>query len=458
MFRSVSQSVTLWEAVLPEEVLVMPPVLAGADRWLADPGLVEVYRPFFSATSGRYSIPMDSYLRLMFLKWYLGVGYERLCVEVAGNVTFRLFTRVGLCGTVPDPSTLKRITARCGPGPVETLNDLMIRAGAACGEVDVSRVRVDTTFVDANIRHPRDSSLLGEAIRTLLTKSQLLVDRLGLDVGVDPGADAELVGLQGELARWGRSRHPGRVDEILVCTDQIAQLTAATAEQAASVVTAARRAITGRQRVPRGVRRAINTMTKVLGSVDQLVYQAVERARERPVPAADKRVSLHDGDARPMRKATTAHKGVQFAYTAEITEDNNGLIVDHQVHVGQPGDATLIGPAITRVTTRTGTTPTVVAADGTFGAAHTREELTNTGVGLVAIKALGNPSPAQQELETSSEFTLHRQWRAGVEARISHLKRDFGWDRTRMSNHTGARTWLGWGVFAHNTQKLALRI
>ena len=90
MFRTVSGERSLWEAVLPEEVLMLPPVLVGADRLLGAPGLVEVFRPYFSADRGRWSIPMDTYVRMMFLKRRLRVGYERLCVEVAGSVTYRL--------------------------------------------------------------------------------------------------------------------------------------------------------------------------------------------------------------------------------------------------------------------------------------------------------------------------------------------------------------------------------
>ena len=38
---------------------------------------------------------------------------------------------------------------------------------------------------------------------------------------------------------------------------------------------------------------------------------------------------------------------------------------------------------------------------------------------------------------------------------ISHLKRNCGWDRTRLDTLEGARTWTGHGVFAHNLTKIA---
>jgi IS5 family transposase len=47
------------------------------------------------------------------------------------------------------------------------------------------------------------------------------------------------------------------------------------------------------------------------------------------------------------------------------------------------------------------------------------------------------------------------KWRTGSEGRISCLKRDFGWARTRMDGLEGARTWCGHGVFNHNLVKIA---
>ena len=47
------------------------------------------------------------------------------------------------------------------------------------------------------------------------------------------------------------------------------------------------------------------------------------------------------------------------------------------------------------------------------------------------------------------------KWRTGCEGRISHLKRTYGWNRTRLVTIDGARTWCGQGVFAHNLIKIA---
>ncbi len=47
------------------------------------------------------------------------------------------------------------------------------------------------------------------------------------------------------------------------------------------------------------------------------------------------------------------------------------------------------------------------------------------------------------------------KWRTGSEARISHLKRDYGWARTRVDGIGGTQAWCGWGVLAHNATKVS---
>jgi IS5 family transposase len=47
------------------------------------------------------------------------------------------------------------------------------------------------------------------------------------------------------------------------------------------------------------------------------------------------------------------------------------------------------------------------------------------------------------------------KWRTGSEGRISCLKRQYGWDRTRLDTTHGARIWTGHGILAHNLVKIA---
>ena len=58
---------SLWDSVLPAEVRRMAPLLEQVDRWLDDESFFAPFREHFSALLGRPSIPMEVYLRMMFL-------------------------------------------------------------------------------------------------------------------------------------------------------------------------------------------------------------------------------------------------------------------------------------------------------------------------------------------------------------------------------------------------------
>jgi hypothetical protein len=69
VFRTVNDQPTLWDAILPCELLVLPAELARVDALLDDPVFFAPFMCYFDPVIGRPSIPMETYLRMMFLKF-----------------------------------------------------------------------------------------------------------------------------------------------------------------------------------------------------------------------------------------------------------------------------------------------------------------------------------------------------------------------------------------------------
>ena len=97
---------------------------------------------------------METYLRLMFLKFRYRLGYESLCREMSDSITWRRFCRIPLDAVVPHPTTLMKLTTRCG-------------SVAEAKLLRTTRVRADTTVVPADVAYPTDSGLLSRAIRRI---------------------------------------------------------------------------------------------------------------------------------------------------------------------------------------------------------------------------------------------------------------------------------------------------
>ncbi len=164
MFRTVGDQPSLFESVLPEQVLRLPEELARVDTLLDDPVFFAPFVAFFDPRIGRPSTPMETYLRLMFLKFRYRLGYESLCREVSDSISWRRFCRIGVEAAVPHPTTLMKLTTRCGATAVEGLNEALLAKAAEAKLLRTNRVRVDTTVVPSNVAYPTDSGLLARAV------------------------------------------------------------------------------------------------------------------------------------------------------------------------------------------------------------------------------------------------------------------------------------------------------
>jgi transposase, IS5 family len=449
---------SLWDSVLPAEVRRLSPLLEQVDRWLDDEVFFAPFREHFSALLGRPSIPMEVYLRMMFLKFQYKLGYESLCREVGDSISWRIFCRLNLDGSVPAPSTLSKITTRCGEDAVLRLNEALLARADAVKLVKTGKVRADTTVVSANVEYPTDSGLLARAV-TLVGK---LVKRIKGAGGATrtafrdatDEATTRVHSIGAKLKLRGAEAKEEAQATVLRLTGELADLAQAAMDDAAPVLANARQAlrrVTGRQRGL--LRKAINELDTLMPRAMAVVAQTRRRVGGEKVDSATRVVSLHEPDARPIKKGRLG-KPVEFGSKAQVMDNEDGLILDYEVKTGNPPDAEQLAPAIKRVQTRLGRTPEQVAADRGYGEASVDKELEDLGVQTVVIPRKGKPGKARQNLEHSPEFRDLVKWRTGCEGRISHLKRRYGWDRSLVAGRERTATWCGYGVLAHNLVKV----
>ncbi len=454
MLRAHSQP-SLWETILPAQALRMPPVLAAVDELLDDDEFIVPFQAHFHPTAGRPSTPIDTYLRLMFLKYWLDLGYEPLVELVADSITFRRFARIGLTDTVPHPTTLMKLTTRCGPDVVAELNTILIRrmVDDGDGDFEVGDVRGDTTVVEADVAYPTDSGLLAKAIRRIA----MAVTRLKAAGGATRTHVRNRSRAAGRRARSiaaNLKRRTGAAKEAVArITAELADLAAMAVSEARRALVNARRSMARRGGTPR-LRRAIDDLDVLLSRTTRIETQTRLRLAGTTPPGATRLVSLHDPDARPIVKGRLG-KPVEFGFKAQVVDNVAGIVLDYQVHVGNPPDAPMLAPAVERIIALTGQIPTAVAADRGYGDTDTLTDVAGLGIDRVAVPKKGRPSKARQDIEHTRWFRRLVKWRTGAEGRISCLKRDFGWARTRIDGIDGARIWCGYGVFHHNLVKLA---
>jgi IS5 family transposase len=460
VFRTISGPVPAWESLLPPELLRLPEELARVDALLDDPAFFAPFAPYFHPVLGRPSTPIECYLRLMFGKFRYRLGYESLCAEVSDSISWRRFCRIGLDAKMPHPTTLMKLTTRCGEAAVAGLNEALLARAAGQKLLRTARVRADTTVIGANVAYPADAGLLAKAVGKLVRAARR-VQAAGGATGTVMTDRRRAAGRRArEMAATMRARAQLGRDEssraIRRVTGDLADLAEKAAAQAAAVLRNGRRAIpkalSGRMRGR--LRRALGELAVTIGRTATVAAQARSRLAGQMPDGATRLVSLHDPDARPIRKGRI-DRPVEFGYKAQVSDNDDGIILDYGVQAGNPPDAPQLAPAISRIARRAGRTPRSVTADRGYGEPATERELEALGVLRVAIPRKAKVSAARRAIEHSRGFRKLVKWRTGCEGRISYLKRGYGWDRTRLDGREGASIWCGHGVFTHNLVKIS---
>jgi IS5 family transposase len=456
VLRTVNAQPTLWESILPEVCLRLPAELVAVDRLLDDERFFDPYRAFFHERIGRPSIPIETYLRLMFLKYRYKLGFEPLCREVADSISWQRFCRIPLGGSVPHPTTLMKITTRCGEQAIDALNEALLVKAVEAKVLKTNRVRADTTVVEANVAYPVDSSLLAKGVARLAklagrARAHGLATRTPLR-----DRTRSVYRRARDVVNTLRQRGDERRVKVHGLNAELAQIARASIREAQAVIRNARRRVrelgdraTGRQRA------IIEDLATLSERLEQVAAQTRQRVVEGVTPdGATRVVSLHDPDARPIRKGRLG-KPVEFGYKAQIVDNEDGVILDHNVELGNPPDAPMLAPAVERIARRAGRVPRAVTADRGYGEAAVEDALHAIGVRHVVLPRKGKPNAQRREIQNRRAFRKMVRWRTGSEGRISCAKRDFGLNRTRIDGLPGARTWCGHGIFAHNLTKIA---
>jgi transposase, IS5 family len=389
------------------------------------------------------------------LKYRYKLGFESLCREVADSITWQRFCRIPLGGVTPHPTTLMKITTRCGSTVVDGLNEALLAKAVEAKVLKTNRLRADTTVVEANVAYPSDSSLLAKGVAMMATAVQRLRG-VGLATRTrfadrTRAARKRAHSINANLRR----RNDDKLAVVRRINGEMATIAKATVRQAERVVVNARRALRRLGSVASGKARALVDHLDVLAArVAKIAEQCEQRISGVTPDGATRVVSLHDPDARPIAKGRLG-KPVEFGYKAQLVDNEDGIIVDHTIEVGNPPDAPMLVPAIERVTRRAGRAPRAVTADRGYGEQHVEDQLRVAGVRHVVLPRKGKPNTARRAVEQRRAFKKMVRWRTGCEGRISSAKRDYGLARTRQDGIEGARTWCGHGIFTHNLVKIA---
>jgi IS5 family transposase len=447
--RKANRQRSLWEGLVDVDVRSLwEPWMVEADQLLEDETLVELVfeaqgeRHAHSATKGRAQTPAEIALRLLLLKHVRNWSFDTLEREVAANLVYRDFTRIGV-RKVPDAKTLARIAQALGGEVMGKLHERLVGMAQERGVVRGRKMRVDTTVVETNIHYPTDSKLLGDGARVLTREMKKIEQQAGkLKRKV---RDRTRSVNRRVLAIATASRHKGEAGEqkrkkeyreLLRLTRQILNDSQRVLEEI------------GLRRKP-GLKALGQGLTVMANRVRKVVRQTKARILDGMTQLPGKIVSLFEPHSEIIRKGK-ASKPTEFGKLVQVAEAENQIITHYEVFEQRPSDRELLTGAVKEQTRRLGRVPRLVTADaGYYAHAHERA-LQQMGVHRVAVPNRSTRSPERKKLEKSRWFKKAQAWRTGCEGRISVLKRRHGLRRCLYRGMEGTKRWVGWGVLADN--------
>jgi transposase, IS5 family len=449
--------VNLFELV-PKLRLAMEPELDQLDHLLDDDTLFQQVKADLARrypntlTCGRHSTPVEVLLRMLVVRRLYHFSYQQTEHFVSDSLVLRQFCRLYL-EPAPDDTTLIRWAALIGPQTLEQLNEHVVALAQSLKVTRGRKLRTDGTVVETNIHHPTDSSLLNDGVRVLSRLLRRAKAFLGQEAQQarqlfrDRSRSAKRLARQiGEAVR----RHGEGAQALYQRRYQrLLSVARASLRQAERV----RESLVGTgSSASQGLLRALDCF---LPRLKQVIVQTRRRVLAgEAVPAGEKLVSLFEPHTCIIRRGK-ADRPTEFGRKVWLDEVDGGIISRYQVLVGNPADAGQVEPTLAYHQRLFGHPPHLFTGDRGTHSAKNERAARAAGVKRVALPQPGAKTPQRQQYERQGWFRRALRFRAGVEGRISVLKRRGYLGRCLDHGEVGFGRWVGWGILTANLSTIA---
>jgi transposase, IS5 family len=452
--------VNLFELV-PKLKLEMEPELAHLDVLLDDDELFSVVRADLiqrypnSGRLGRHSTPVEVILRMLLVKKLYGWSYEQTEHFVSDSIILRQFCRLYL-QSAPDDTTLIRWAKLIGPKTVASLNDRAVQLARSLKVTRGRKLRTDGTVVETNIHHPTDDALIADGVRVISRLVGRAKDLIPKDVR--------------QLTRGEPFRN--RIRSAKRLAHKISKMALRRTQEAkASYRAAYERLIeVGRASIKqagqvRGMLEDLPSAAKIseeishfAGLLERVVSQAHRRVLEgEQVPAREKLLSIFEEHTAIIRRGKARNK-TEFGRKVWLSEVDGGIVSGFRILEGNAGDEAQLRPALEDHRRLFEKPPELVAADRNVHSKENEQIAKQMGVKKVCLPKAGKKSTEREEHERQRWFKRARRFRAGIEGRISVMKRREYLGRCRDRGEEGFGRWVGWGVLTSNLEVMARKL
>ena len=438
---------------IPGLTIKMSPELATIDQVLDNDELFCMIRDDLAQrypktlTAGRKSTPVEVILRMLTIKHLYDLSYERTVLQVADSLVLRQFCRVYF-EAVPDQSTLCRWANLIQPQTLQTFNQRIMNLAIDSKLTHGRKLRMDGTVVETTIHYPTDSRLLDDSVRVLgrtLTRAKML---LGAGTSLSKAMFRNRQRSARKVARKIAKLSSRSQEQLKICYQRLVQTTRATVRQAKQVLAELE------NRAADEGHRLIEVLQTFLPRAQQVLSQTVRRVfSDEKVPSAEKLVSIFEPHTDIICRGKP-NKPTEYGHKVWLGEVEGGFIAQYEVLDGNPNDESQWQSTLEKHVQLFGQPPRQASADRGVHSAKNEAFAAKLGVKRVVLPKPGRKSETRRQHERQRWFWRGRRFHAGVEGRISVIKRKYGLDCCRNRGQDGFERWIGWGVIANNLTML----
>jgi transposase, IS5 family len=384
--------------------------------------------------TGRRGLPAEAVLRCALLKQYRQLSYEELAFHLEDSASFRAFARLPM-GWTPKKAVLQKTISAITAASWEAINQAVVRNARQTKLEPAAMVRIDSTVTKALMHEPSDSSLLWDAVRVM---TRLLEQTRGLTgtAAISWRDYRRLAKKRAHAIEHSR----GKEQKARLYRELIAATRATKAALERALVLLAVCAGPAAAGWCREVGHYLPLIERVMTQTRRRVFDG------EAVPASEKVVSLFEPHADIIVKGG---RQVQYGHKINLTTGRSGLILDVVVETGNPADAERFLPMLERHIACHGQPPRQIAGDGGYASAANVTQAKELGVSDVAFHKKARLG-IEAMVKSRWVYRKLRNFRAGIEANISCLKRAFGLARCTWRGLTHFTSYVWSSVVAYN--------
>jgi IS5 family transposase len=395
--------------------------------------------------TGREGMTAEQVLRCVALKQYRNLSYEELAFHLEDSKSFRAFARLEM-GQYPSSSSLQENIKPLSEETWEAVHVCLMQYALEAGIESGRKVRIDSTVVESNIHDPSDSTLLWDGIRVItrwLEEGHALAPRPDYRY-----CDHCRVVKKRLMVVLNAKKEEDRVSAYRDMTHYAGKVVGY-AKEAIPVLQAYQATGLGDMMIAMNLatqlKRAVGLLEKVINQTERRVF------RNEKVPVADKVVSFFEDHTDIIVKK---RRDTQFGHKIFLTGGTSNLILDCMIAKGNPADSDQYIPMLERHKKTFSKVPCQVSADGGFASKDNLAAAKGLAV-KDAVFAKKRGLSVVDMAKSSWVYKKLRNFRAGIEANISTLKRAFGLDRCTWKGWEGFKQYVWSSIFAYNLQVIA---